>query len=106
MKGNYGNPIILFKTRIEEETIAESVLKYISSQLSALDKEKLMQELSLHLEEGNLYIRLDKQAALRGDLRLCREDPIHLRVRFRKRKNEEIIKICRDIGLLPNLYAS
>jgi len=106
LKGEYGNPIILFKSRIEDKTIAESVLRHVSSQLSTLDKEKLLQDLDLHLEKGNLYIRLDKQAALRGDLRLWTGDPLHLRIRFRKSKNEELMEILKDFGLLPNLHTS
>ncbi len=101
LKGDRGNPIIFFKTRIEMEEIAEPLLEYISSRLSALDKEKLLRELSLHLEKGSLYMRLDKQAAFKGDLRLYAGDPIHLRIRFRKRREEEIVKICRELGLLP-----
>jgi len=101
LKGDCGNPIIFCRARIEEEETARLVLEHISSKLSALEKQKLLQELSLHLEKGSLYIRLDKQAAFKDDLRLSRGDPIHLRVRFAKRKNEEIIKICSEIGLLP-----
>lgn len=99
LKGDYGNPILFFKARIEEKENTEPVLKRIFSRLSALDKERLLRNLSLHLEKGNLYIRLGKQAAFRGDLALCTEDPIHLRFRFRERKKEEIIKICKDFGL-------
>jgi len=101
LKGDHGNPIIFFKARTEEETIVESVLRYISSKLSAPDKESLSQDLGLHLEKGSLYVRFDKQGAFKGDLRLSAADPIHMRIRFRKRKNEEITKICRDLGLLP-----
>jgi len=101
LKGDHGNPIIFFKSRIEEEEIAESILKHVSTRLSTLEKEKLLRELSLHLEKGSLYIRLDKQAAFKGDLRLYAGDPIHIRIRLRNRKTEEIIKICSDLGLLP-----
>lgn len=106
LKGEYGNPIVLFKTRIDEEETVESILRYISSHLSILDKEQLLQELGLHVEDGSLYIRLDKQAAFKGDLRLCREDPVHLRIRFRKKQNEDVINICRSLGLLPPPYPS
>jgi len=101
LKGDYGNPIIFLKTKIEDETVAESVLRHISSQLSTPDKQNLLRELRLHLEKGSLYMRFDKQAAFRGDLRLCTGDPIHMRIRFRKNKDEDVAKILADFGLLP-----
>lgn len=103
LKGDRGNPIVYLKTRIEEGQIAESVIEHVSLRLRVVDKEKLLRDLDLHMEKGSLYIRLDKQTAFKGDLRLGAEDPIHLRIRFRKRNKEEIIKICQDRGLLPTL---
>ena len=104
LKGEYGNPIIYFKTRIREGKVLDSILRYISSQLPSPDKERLSRDLTRHLERGNLYIRFDKQAAFKGSLRLCREDPIHMRIRFRRSKIDDIINACRKIGLLPESY--
>jgi len=101
LKGDHGNLIMFFKARTEEESIAESVVNHISLRLSALDKEVLLRDLGLHLEKGSLYIRLDKQAAFKGNLRLSTGDPIHLRIRFKKRKKEDIAKICGELGLVP-----
>ena len=101
LKGDHGNLIIFYKTRIDEEKITEPLLHQISSQLSAQDKQMLLEELDRHIEKGSLYMRLDKQSAFKGNLGLCLADPIHIRIRFKKGKNEDIIKICTDAKLLP-----
>lgn len=101
LKGEYGNPITFFKTRIDANEISKALLSYISSNLSTIDKDYLSQNLTKHLNKGNLYLRLDKQEASKGKVKLCSSDPIRLRIHFRTGKVEEIRKICREMGLLP-----
>ena len=101
LKGEYTNPIIYFKARVTKGAIADSVLKNVAHKLPMSEKEKLLRELSLRLERGSLYIRFDKQAAFKGKLMIGREDPIHVRIRFRGRKTDEVTRVCREIGLLP-----
>ncbi len=100
LKGHYGNPIILFETRIKEKEIIEAIVRSLSSGLSELDKEMLLREIDLHVKKGSLYIRLDKQAAFQGKFKLCSADPIRVHMRFKKRKLEDIIKTCRELGIL------
>jgi len=100
LKGYYGNPIILFEIRIKKKEIVEAVVKVLSSGLSGLDKEMLLREIDLHVEKGSLYIRLDKQAAFQGEFKLCSADPIRVHIRFKKRKLEDIIKTCKELGLI------
>ena len=100
LRGHYGNPITLFEAKIKNKETIRALVENLSSHLSELDKETLRREIRLHMEKGSLYIRLDKQAALQGKLKLCTSDPIRLRIRFRKRKIEDIVKICRELGML------
>jgi len=100
LKGHYGNPIALFKTRIKERNEASRVFEKLASSLTILDKELLCSEIKQHLDKGNLYIRLDKQSAYLNKVKLYHEDPIHFRIHFRKSNPEEIVKICKDSGLL------
>ena len=101
LRGHHGNPITFFETRINKKELMEAVLSNIASGLNVLDKETLLQEINLHTEKGNLYVRLDKQAAFQGEVKLCTADPIRLRVRFKKTKIEDIIEACRQIGMVP-----
>ena len=100
LRGHYGNPITFFEAKIKNKEAIRALVENLSSRLSVLDKETLHREIHLHLEKGSLYVRLDKQAALQGKLKLCTSDPIRLRIRFRKTKIEDIVEICRELGML------
>ena len=100
LMGHYGNPIIFFETRIKDKETVRALIEKLSANLDSLDKEELGRTISRCIEKGSLYIRLDKQAALEGKIKLVTSDPIHLRIRFKKSKIEDIIGICREIGML------
>jgi len=100
LRGHYGNPITLFEAKIKNKETIKALVDNLSSHLSELDKETLRKEIHLHVEKGSLYIRLDKQAALQGRLKLYTSDPIRIRIRFRKTKIEDIVKTCREFGML------
>jgi RNA binding exosome subunit len=101
LKGEYGNPIAFCETRIRDPQITDALLRNIGLGLSSFDKETLLEELELRLTKGNLYLRLDKQAAFKGKPRLCIADPIRLRIKFRTSKIEEITAIIRRLGMVP-----
>jgi len=98
--GHFGNPITLFEARIDRDEVARAFLENLS-RLRDPDKEALLGEVDRRIHGGSLYLRLDKQAALGGELRLCTADPIHVRIRFRGRKAEDIVRLCREAGVLP-----
>ena len=101
LTGHHGNPIVLFEAKLEDRQTLPSALQRIGSGLTALDKETLDSELKLHLDKGNLYLRFDKQQAFLGELRFSSNDPIHFKVHFKNKTTEEIVGICRELGLLP-----
>lgn len=101
LRGHHGNPIVLFEAKIKDRDVVKAVAENLALNLSALDKETLMNEIGLHLEKGSLFIRLDKQAALEGSFKLATADPIRFRLRFKKNRLEDIVEICREVGMLP-----
>jgi len=101
LRGHHGNPITLFEARIQEKDIVKAVVENLSSKLGVLDKETLLAEINLHMEKGNFYLRFDKQAAFQGRLKMAVSDPIRFRLRFKKNRLEDIVQICREIGMLP-----
>lgn len=101
LTGHHGNPIILFETRLTDKNVLPTVLQNITSSLSSLDKELLNNEIKDHLKKGNLYLRLDKQSACLGEIKLATTDPIHFKIHFKNRSTEEIIEICGKTGLPP-----
>lgn len=101
LTGHHKNPIILFETKLTDRQRLPFVLQKIAEGLSALDKEKLAQEIRLHVEKQNLYLRFNKQSAYQGELRLSSSDPIHFRIHFRNKTSSEIMEICRNAGVLP-----
>ena len=101
LSGHHGNPIVLFKSKLEDRQVLPGVLQKIGAGLTSLDKETLDDEVKLHLEKGNLFLRFDKQQAFLGAHRFSSNDPIHVKVHFKNRTTEEIISLCREFGLLP-----
>jgi RNA binding exosome subunit len=100
VQGHYGNPIFFFQTRTRKREIIEAVIEKLSSGLGAREKERLRAEVHRHLEKGSFYLRLDKQAAVQGELKLSASDPIHFHIRFRNKKPEDIIAVCESLGVL------
>jgi len=101
LTGHHGNPIMLFGTKLTEKQALPAALQKIGAGLTALDKETLEKNIKLHLEKGNLYLRFDKQSAYQSEVRFSQNDPIHFKIHFKNKTSEEIVKICRNAGLLP-----
>jgi RNA binding exosome subunit len=99
--GHHGNPIFLFGARLTEKQALPLFLEKIAKHLSSLDKDTLEREIKLHMEKRNLFLRLDKQSAYVGELKLSSSDPVHFKIHFRDKTPQEIIDICRNAGLLP-----
>ena len=101
LTGHHGNPITLFETRFTDKGAISSVIQKLALGITSLDKTRLSDEMSLHVEGRDLYLRFDKQSAYHGKLQFSSNDPIHFRIHFNNKKSEEIILLCREIGLLP-----
>ena len=101
LKGHHGNPIVILETKIRKAEVISGFIQKLSEGLSSEDKERLLRRIDLHIERGNLYLRLDKQAALYGELRLENSDPIRICIHFRRRWASKIPEACQKLGITP-----
>lgn len=101
LTGHHKNPIIFFETKLTDKQQLPAALEKIAAGLSSIDKETLDNEIKLHLEKRNLYLRFNKQSAYQGELRFSSNDPIHFKIHFKNKTPEEIVEICRNTGVLP-----
>ena len=99
LRGHHGNPIRLLKARVRDRELARAIFEHVISGLSDVDKAELLSGLEKRVSKGALYIRLDKQRAFLGQLKLCTSDPIRLKVRFSSSKLSDIRKACEGAGL-------
>jgi RNA binding exosome subunit len=99
--GHHGNPITIFTARLTDKKLLPQTLEKMGAGLNSLDKEELCNELKLHLEKGNLYLRFDKQSAFIGTIKFTQNDPIHLKIHFKNKTAQEITAISKQTGLLP-----
>lgn len=82
-EGHYGNPILVITGVLEGREEARSTLVHIASRLPSHDLSYLLSTLEDRVNrEGALYIRLGKQEAYLGRLRILESDDV-VRVIFR-----------------------
>jgi len=101
LTGHHGNPITLFTAKLIDKKMLPRVLEKISLGLNSLDKEELSDNLRLHLEKGNMYLRFDKQSAFLRLFKFSQNDPIRLKIHFKNKSSEQIADLCKSSGLLP-----
>ncbi|MCL1978095.1 MAG: hypothetical protein FWG55_08375 [Candidatus Bathyarchaeota archaeon] len=101
LTGHHGNSITLFTTQLTEKKLLPAILEKIGQNLNVLDKEELNNNLNLHLERTNLYLRFDKQAAFLGKIKFTQDDPIHFKIHFKNKSPQEILELLKKSGVLP-----
>jgi RNA-binding protein len=101
LAGHHSNPIIMLTAKLADRKLLPVALEKLGANLSSLDKEQLNEEINLHVEKGNLYLRFDKQSAFLGQPKLTQNDPIHLKVHFKDKTNDQVAELAKQFGLLP-----
>ncbi|HDM26731.1 MAG TPA: hypothetical protein ENG27_00275 [Candidatus Bathyarchaeota archaeon] len=99
LKGHHGNPIIILEAKIRDPEIIRGLLEKLASALSPQDKRHLKQKISLHVDGSNLYLRLDKQAAFLGEIKLSNVDSIRLSLHFKRNWTKRIEEACEKLGI-------
>jgi RNA binding exosome subunit len=101
--GHYRNPITLLRARIKRKQVLEAFIENLAGSLSDVEKRLLSSDVSRRIDDkGALYLRLDKQEAFQGQMKLGNMDPIRITLKLvRRRKSlEETIAFYRSLGLL------
>lgn len=98
LKGYHGDPITIVTGKVRTNKGATGVLQRVVQELSSLDQQRLLDELEERLDEGgNLYIRLDKQNAYLGKVRLLETDPVKMKFRLRLPHGKDRAEYVREI---------
>jgi len=101
--GHYRNPITFLRARIKRKQVLEAFIENLAGSLSDVEKRLLSSDVSRRIDDkGALYLRLDKQEAFQGQMKLGNMDPIRITLKLvRRRKSlEETIAFYRSLGLL------
>jgi RNA binding exosome subunit len=81
--GHYGNEIRMIDLSIRAAP-ARSFLEHLWRKLPSHDRTLILEALDKHLDlNGGLHLRLDKEEAFRGVLRVKDQDPIKIHLSFR-----------------------
>lgn len=83
VEGHHGNPIKILKISLTKPRMVDQFLHHLLRNLDSKDLKEIAEDLDAQMDdEGNLYVRLDKQAAYMGTLRTKQEDPIRIKVKL------------------------
>lgn len=83
-KGHHGNQIMTLALTVKSPKDVENCVRNIWRRLSTLDKETLLSGLASRVDtSGALFLRIDKQESLRGNLILQDSDPIKVEISFK-----------------------
>ncbi len=74
--GYYGNPIVVYKAKITYKEGAQEVVKNILSRMDVFDSKEIYRTLGDRVNKGSIFLRLDKQKAYLGEIKLSGGDDI------------------------------
>jgi RNA binding exosome subunit len=98
--GHYQNPIEILTVKIKRPRDIITFLDLIKRNLPKNDVNKLLNDLDSYVDdEGVLFIRVDKQEAVRNSIRLGKDDPILVRVKVAAypARKEKALEVARGL---------
>ena len=84
LEGHHGNPIVKIEAKLTDES-AGHFAHLLGSKLSKSERLVLLRDLHLHSDDdGNLFVRMDKQKLLQEVFRIAEDDPIRVKIKFNR----------------------
>lgn len=75
-KGHHGNPIIILSINVKNPETATEIFKHVINSLSQTQLSFIKGNPSLYSDDTSIFLRLDKQAAYNGMIRLSFSDNV------------------------------
>jgi RNA binding exosome subunit len=83
VKGHYGNRIQTLTSAVKSPKMVERLLLELWTSLSFFDRNEVYSSLPSRVDRaGTLFLRVDKQEAMKGRIRLQDSDPIKIGISF------------------------
>lgn len=100
IKGYYKNPVLILHGKIDKSGEIKDFIQKIKN-LKQSDRHKILDDLERKTDDkGNLFLRLHKQRAYLGELKLTEHgDSIHLKIKMAAypAKKKPAIKLAREL---------
>ncbi|MCX8181627.1 MAG: hypothetical protein N3D12_00755 [Candidatus Methanomethyliaceae archaeon] len=105
-KGHHGNPITLLNFDINEPESAKATFNYIICSLPDVEVSQIRSQLNLYYDgRSAIFLRIDKQSAYLGSLRLSlSDDVIKLRVNFVRGDPSSIFDTLSTLNFERNFH--
>jgi RNA binding exosome subunit len=102
MKGHHGNMITTISAKLDRKALLPNALELLSQKISESDRQFLGNDIESCVDnEGNLYLRFNKQDAFLRAVRFYQGDPIRMRLKFVPGyDSNRIVDLCRESGLV------
>ena len=97
LTGYFGDPLVTLKWTIKNRRPATDVFNNVVLGMSSIDLLELTESLESRIDENkNLYLRLDKQKAFHGVVKIESHDPIRLKARMLVPHKVDPVKLMYD----------
>lgn len=97
LSGVFGDQLTTLKWVLKNRRPATEVFNKVVLGLSSIDLLDLIESLDTRIDENkNLYLRLDKQKAFLGVMKIQKNDPIRLKVRLLVPHKADPVKLMHD----------
>jgi RNA binding exosome subunit len=96
LTGYYNDPITALRMTLKNRRPSTDLVVGVFKRLNSLDQTTLLDELPQRIDENkNMYIRLDKQRACRGQVSLSAHDSIRLKAKLQVPHGGDPVEIVR-----------